>query len=396
MGVEQWLIPTLAQALLFILLAGMSASVDTAILRDRFRRWSGIAIGLLCQFTLLPALGFVSAKAFGLDPVFGIALLAVTSSPGGAYSNWWCSLFNADLALSVAMTTCSTMVSIFFTPLNLFVWTYCTYGEFPQLVWWKMFLSIGVALFAIPTGIVLGFTYPRHRRRFNLVGNIAGLCLIVTSLFVSSRDDPIWDKGPEFYTGVSAPCISGLVMSFAIGHLSPCISGPEAVAVTVETSYQNTGLALTIALATFSEEDRGQAAGVPLFYGVVQAVCLPLFLLIAWQSGLTYAPRNARLWHVILGDYQPRAGPQVVPESPSMLAQEDGCGTCLEQMTSISPSSQCAGAAALEKVVLDKEAMPIQEPVEPIATCSSGEIPSHVEIPSQRSPAVSSSHPVDG
>ena len=33
--------------------------------------------------------------------VYGITLLIVASSPGGSYSNLWCSLFNADLALSV-------------------------------------------------------------------------------------------------------------------------------------------------------------------------------------------------------------------------------------------------------------------------------------------------------
>ena len=45
-------------------------------------------------------------------------LMVVVSSPGGAYSNWWCSLFNADLALSITATTCSTVLSVGLLPLK--------------------------------------------------------------------------------------------------------------------------------------------------------------------------------------------------------------------------------------------------------------------------------------
>ena len=85
--------PLAAQALLFLLLGGMAASVDTKVLRERFRSPAGILVGLSLQFLALPAVGYASATMFDLDPVFGVSLLAVTSSPGGAYSNWWCSVF---------------------------------------------------------------------------------------------------------------------------------------------------------------------------------------------------------------------------------------------------------------------------------------------------------------
>ena len=91
---------------LFLLVFGLSASVDVRqawVERKRFGR--GVVCGLLCQFVLLPFLGFCVVKIFDLGEVYGVTLLVVTSSPGGSYSNWWCSLLNADLALSVAMTT---------------------------------------------------------------------------------------------------------------------------------------------------------------------------------------------------------------------------------------------------------------------------------------------------
>eukprot|EP00957_Ditylum_brightwellii_P066894 5076933-Ditylum_brightwellii.AAC.1 len=59
----------------------------------------------------------------------GVTLLIVTASPGGSYSNWWCSLFNADLALSVAMTALSTLLSAIFLPANLLLYAYFAYGK---------------------------------------------------------------------------------------------------------------------------------------------------------------------------------------------------------------------------------------------------------------------------
>lgn len=98
--------------LLGILVFGFSASVDFESFKDKLQRKNGILIGLACQFFLLPFVGFCVVKLFSLREVYGIPLLLVVSSPGGSYSNWWCSLFNADLALSIAMTTASTIISV--------------------------------------------------------------------------------------------------------------------------------------------------------------------------------------------------------------------------------------------------------------------------------------------
>ena len=52
---------------------------------------------------------------------------------GGSFSNWWCSVFNVDLALSVALTTISTACSVFMLPLNLFVYARLAYGHSVQV-----------------------------------------------------------------------------------------------------------------------------------------------------------------------------------------------------------------------------------------------------------------------
>ena len=82
------MLEVISNILLFALVFGMSATVDIQCLRHQITNIRAILLGVICQFLLLPALGFAVVKLFDLDPAVGITLLVVTSSPGGSYSNW--------------------------------------------------------------------------------------------------------------------------------------------------------------------------------------------------------------------------------------------------------------------------------------------------------------------
>ena len=90
----------MGSVLLFGLVFGMSATVEVACLKYQLKNIRAIATGLALQFIVMPFLGFFVVRAMSLDYEAGLILLVVTSSPGGSYSNWFCSLFNGDLALS--------------------------------------------------------------------------------------------------------------------------------------------------------------------------------------------------------------------------------------------------------------------------------------------------------
>lgn len=105
----------LSSVFLFFLIFGLSATVDMRNLRHQLTNKFAIGCGVGMQFIIMPLLGYIAVVALknqGFTQAMGIALLVVTSSPGGSYSNWWCSMFNAELALSVAMTTVSSLLSI--------------------------------------------------------------------------------------------------------------------------------------------------------------------------------------------------------------------------------------------------------------------------------------------
>ena len=310
----------LSYIFLFFLIFGLSATVEIKNLQKQLQNKFAIATGVAMQFVIMPILGFLAVLALdrqeGWTQEMGVALLVVTSSPGGSYSNWWCSLFNADLALSVAMTTVSSLLSMAMLPLNLFLYTFLAYGRSEEesvvqaLDFGTIFLALGIVLVAILSGLWAG--YRNDTRSFhvmaNRLGSLSGLLLVLFSVFLSSGADGaennFWNQEWAFYVGVAFPCLVGIALANVIAR-SLRLAPPETVAISIECCYQNTGIATSVAIAMYDDkEERAQAVAVPLFYGVVEAVAIAIYCVWAWKVGWTKAPRDEKLCVVLANTYE--------------------------------------------------------------------------------------------
>jgi BASS family bile acid:Na+ symporter len=76
-----------------------------------------VAIGFILCYVLCPALGFFLGKAFNLPLDLIAGLVLVGSVNGGQASNLCTYIAKGDVALSVLMTTVTTIAGIFTTPL---------------------------------------------------------------------------------------------------------------------------------------------------------------------------------------------------------------------------------------------------------------------------------------
>ncbi|KAL7570285.1 hypothetical protein ACA910_020706 [Epithemia clementina (nom. ined.)] len=299
----------LGNVLLFLLVFGMSATVSTDNMRSQLQNTKAILTGLLLQFLVLPFLGFATVKILRLDDTMGITLLVVTSSPGGSYSNWWCSMFNADLALSVTMTTISTLLSIVMLPINLLLYANQAYEAdvVAALDWEALFLSLFIVISAIGLGLAsaASITWPPFQKFANKLGNLAGLALVVFSFTVCSSDteSDLIGRDWEFYVGVAAPIVFGLIVSIVLSSYFN-LQKPERVTVAVECCYQNTGIATSIAITAFSGPELAEALGVPLYYGILEAVILGVYCLVSWKLGWTKAPADENICVVISTNYE--------------------------------------------------------------------------------------------
>lgn len=278
-------------------------------------------IGLSLQFVFLPFVGFCIVNLLRMDKTIGVTLLVVTTSPGGSYSNWWCSLFNADLALSVSMTGISTLVSVVMLPLNLVIYTWSTYSNevVKSLDWFALFLSLIVVLGGITSGVLTSAWY--NSTRFNLManklGNMAGLALVIFSAAISKSKDGggVWNQDATFYIGCALPAIVGVILATLMATKLG-LEKPERVSVAVEGCYQNTGIATSVATSMFPKGQLATAVGVPLYYGMVEAFILACYCIVSWKIGWTKAPSDENFFKMIATSYEVE---QARLESPNAI-----------------------------------------------------------------------------
>mmetsp|Transcript_65345 Transcript_65345/g.143274 ORF Transcript_65345/g.143274 Transcript_65345/m.143274 type:complete len:396 (+) Transcript_65345:78-1265(+) len=300
------------QILVFFLVFGLAGSVDFDHFKERFKS-KGVYIGLACQFILMPLIGFATVAVFNntLDPLYAISLIIICASPGGSYSNWWCNLINADLALSVAMTTVSTVVSCGVLPLNIFLYVEKGYKalnadkseEILQLLPYEVLAyTLANVIIAVITGLIFGYKFPQYMKPFNLFGTCAGFLSILLGV-VASGDSCADPFGQPFlvYFAILVPVVLGLFSAMALATCAG-LPKPQRVAVSIETAYQNTGIALAVTLSLGSE---GRAAAiVPLVYGGYEAVCFGAYAIFAWYIGWTLSPPDESLWVIMYKSYQ--------------------------------------------------------------------------------------------
>ena len=304
---------------------GMASTVDIKIMRQQLRNYKAISIGLFCQFFLMPFFGYLVTIAFDLPVPVGVTLIIVVSSPGGSYSNWWCALFNADLGLSVSMTTASTILSLGFLPMNLFIYTYAAYnskdsevgGEsvIKSINFGVIFISIAVVIGAIATGVFCSYKFdtPRWHKIAYIGGNVSGIALIIFSTVLSFKggsdgseptpQETITATLPADYVAIALPCLLGLVVATILPTLLK-LSKPERLTTAVECCYQNTGIATSAALSLFSGSDLQLAMRVPTIYGFVEAISIAVYLLIFWKLGWSKAPKEEKICTIIVKTYE--------------------------------------------------------------------------------------------
>lgn len=231
-------------------------------------------------------------------------------------------MFNADLALSVTMTGVSTLLSVIMLPLNLVIYTTGSYSNdvVKALDWFALFLSLIVVLGGITSGVLTSAWY--NSTRFNLManklGNVAGLALVTFSAVVSStsqNNDGVWNQGPSFYIGCAIPAIIGVTLATYMATKLG-LEKPERVSVAVEGTYQNTGIATSVAASMFTGEKLATAVGVPLYYGLVEMFILACFCIGSWKSGWTKAPADENFFRMIATSYEVE---QARLESPNAI-----------------------------------------------------------------------------
>ena len=240
--------------MLFFVMVGMGLTLSFRDFTIVFTKPRGIILGEILQFGLMPLLAFALGHLLGFYqqyPFIFVGMILITAIPGGVTSNLMTYYAKGDLALSISLTSFSTVLSIIFTPLLLAL--YC--ANMPDVdIPVKTVIQTILILVIIPlaVGMAVHSKWPGPAKKstpfFSALGIIALLALIVAG--VLSNIHVFTDTaryGVKFYTTVFALTLLGMVFGIVLAKLAR-ISNYQTRAISLETGLRNSALAMTIAL----------------------------------------------------------------------------------------------------------------------------------------------------
>jgi len=149
--------------LLQIIMFGMGSQMSFRDFAGVVKMPKGVFLGLTCQFTIMPLVGFAIASLFGFPPEIGAGIILVGASPSGLASNVMSFIAKANLALSVTLTAVATMLAPLITPSLMKLLA----GQFIPVDFWDMMLGIiNIVILPIVAGLIFNaVAYGRETRK---------------------------------------------------------------------------------------------------------------------------------------------------------------------------------------------------------------------------------------
>jgi len=103
--------------ILTVLMFDLGLTLHVSDFVNIVKRPKAMIIGLFGQLVVLPLIALALGLLIGLPPVYFIGLMLIACCPGGSSSNIFSKLAKGDVALSVSLTACSSIITLFTLPI---------------------------------------------------------------------------------------------------------------------------------------------------------------------------------------------------------------------------------------------------------------------------------------
>ncbi len=245
-----WIDTKTINPMLGVIMFGMGLTLSPKDFKIVLSRPKDILVGCLAQFTIMPLLAWMLTLAFSLPKELALGVILVGCCPGGTASNVITYLAKGDLALSVGMTACSTLLAPFLTP--LLVWMMA--GTMVNVDTLGMLLSIVYVVIApIVVGLLCQRFMPKATKTVTpYLPAFSSLAIALTvGIVVSHNAERLLVGGLIVILVVMLHNLLGLSLGFLIGRLLR-LQKPKCVALSIEVGMQNSGLASSLAVMHFA------------------------------------------------------------------------------------------------------------------------------------------------
>ncbi len=265
-------------ALVFVIMFGLGAGLTPRDFASALRRPQGLIIGWVTQFGIMPFLAFLLIVGLLLQlpedyaAAVAIGALLMGSVPAGTTSNIFTFFSKGNLALSVMMTTNSTLWALLMTPLALVVYgtRFMPAGSELQIPVENIVVTLVILLVPVAVGMLIRRYSPNVGAVMELMGGFFGLFFIVFLMVTWVPRNWILLTITPWQVYAVAVCLGLFGITIAYGIARAIRLHPmNARTVGLETGIQNGPLAIAIVLLTFSDSPvLGNLLLVPALYSL--------------------------------------------------------------------------------------------------------------------------------
>lgn len=244
-----WIGPHIS-LLLGIIMFGMGMTLSLDDFKEVFSHPKKVIIGVIAQYLIMPLLAYLLAVALKLPPEVAVGVILVGSCPGGTSSNVMTFLAKGNTALSVAITSVSTLLAPLLTPAI----TLLLASQWLPVSASSMFTSVvKIVLIPIVLGLVVKALFRRQVEQsvkaLPLV-SVIGIVAIVAAV-VSGSKEKILESGLLILAVVILHNALGYTLGYFAAKLMK-MDYADSKAISIEVGMQNSGLATALATAHFS------------------------------------------------------------------------------------------------------------------------------------------------
>ncbi|MBO8177704.1 MAG: bile acid:sodium symporter family protein [Bacillus sp. (in: Bacteria)] len=265
-----WIAPYIVP-MLGVIMFGMGLTLKWDDFKEVFTRPKEVFIGVGAQFLIMPLLAVGLVTIFPVSPEVALGVILVGCCPGGTASNVITYLAKGDTALSVTITSVSTLLAPFVTPflIWLFAEEWLTISA-TSLVWSIMKMVI----LPIALGLIVRSLFPKHvEASIDVLPMISVISIVaIIGAIIAVNKEALASSGVLIFTIVMLHNVLGLLIGWLLAKWLK-LSLPKQAAISIEVGMQNSGLGAALAAAHFAP-----LAAVPsAIFSVWHNISGPLF-----------------------------------------------------------------------------------------------------------------------
>ncbi len=245
-GLKPYIVPGLA-----LIMFGMGITLSWESFREILKKPAVVGLGVILQFGVMPFAAFIISKILGLSTAQTVGMVLVGSCPGGTASNVICYLAGANVALSITMTSVSTLLAVFATPFLTFLYV----NQAVDVPIINMLISVfKIVIVPVILGAVINTFFSKKIRAlkeiFPSVSVIIIVLIIATVVALNKKN----------LAGVSGILLLAVVLhnttGLFAGYYIPRMLGYSrdiCRTVSIEVGMQNSGLSVALAAKHFAD-----------------------------------------------------------------------------------------------------------------------------------------------